>query len=154
MQVIARLIRIRQLGRHALIPQHGIEIQHGIKRSRMADKLIDFQPRLFTQIARVRLQRGVATRCGKRRDGGREDGDPKSVNARRDLPVRGHEAGICEGLVGDSGGRDADVVDAFEDHGVAHAGVRKDISVDAGEDVGSEAVVEDAVAAGGEVGYG
>ncbi len=132
MQVVARLQRIRQLTRHSLVPHDGVEIQDCIKRARIADEVVDLLPRPLSQTARVRLERGVAAGSRKGRDGRCEQRDVERVDPRRDLLVRGDEAVVRDCLVGDGFVRSADVVDAFEDHGVFDAHVRKDVSVDAG----------------------
>ncbi len=132
MQIVARLQRIRQLTWHSLVPQDRVEIQNRIKGARVANEVIDFLPRLLPQTARVRLERGVAAGSRKGRDGRCEQRDVERVDPRRDLLVRGDEAVVRDCLVGDGFVRSADVVDAFEDHGVFDAHVRKDVSVDAG----------------------
>lgn len=68
----------------------------------------------------------------------------------RDYLSVGHNDSITDYLLCcRGGGCCADVVDAFEDDRVRYAGVREHVAVDAREGVGAEAVVEEAVAAGG-----
>lgn len=69
------------------------------------------------------------------------------VAASDDLLKGGDESGSDVFLGGGGRRGGADVVYAFEDHGVGDGGVREDVAIDAAESIRSKAVVEDAVSA-------
>lgn len=67
------------------------------------------------------------------------------MDASSDLFIRANEPIANERLIDWVRVRDADVVDAFEDHRILDTGLRKDISVDSADYVWSEAIMQDAV---------
>ena len=154
MQVIPTLQRIRQLTRHALVSQLRVEVKHHVKRAGIADEVIDFLARLLAQWGCIRLQRDVVVRRGERCNGCCKQRNAEIVDPRGYLLICGDQAVVRVRLICGCVGCDADVVDAFEDHGVFDAGLGEDVAVDAGQDVGTEAVVEDSIPAGGLVDHG
>lgn len=144
MQMIPRIKLCPQPLRRRGIPHRRVKVDYGIVPPRGADPLVHALPRLLPLGVRVRL-----VGAGEGRDGRAEDGDAEAVQACGDL-VEGEEEAVADGgLRGGVVGRDADVVDALEDHGVAHASVGDDVAVETAQGVGAEAVGEDAVAARG-----
>jgi len=118
-----------------------VEIDDSVEESGGADPLVDG------------LADGVAGGGGVAAahvggEGGSDDFEVVGVGAGDELGEAGDEVVGGDDVVGLGGVVGvADVVDAFEEDDVLYAGGGKDVGVEAGEGVGSPAVVEDAIAA-------
>ncbi len=123
------------------VANDGVEIDNGVEVAGGADPLINSYAVGFAERAGV-----VVIRAGVGSDGGSDDAEGVGVGAGDNLRVGGENA-LDEGGVpgrGDFGeaGEAADVVDAFKNDEPADAGGGEDIAIEAGEDVGAEAVGE------------
>jgi hypothetical protein len=153
MQVITRIPPGIQLARDLRVRQHLIQINNSVKHTRGANERVDLLPRLLPLRITVRLP-GEVGRRGKRRDGRSKHRDTMGVDQCRHLAVCLRQR-VVHGCLGcGRGGRAANVVDAFENHGVADARVGEHVTVDAAECVRAQTITQDAVTTSCEVAKG
>lgn len=152
-KVITTIILGRELTGNLRISKKLVEIHNGIEDAAGADKLVDALPRLFALGVRVRLA-GEIGRGAEGCDGCAKDGDAVGMDEADHLLVGLDEGGID--LVLDVGGGrcTANVVYAFEDHGVLDAWVGEDVAVNTAKSIRAEAVCENTVSACGKVADG
>lgn len=147
MQAVARIelgIQLRMVRR---VLHDARKIKRIVELTTVQDPVVDAEPRPLPLWIAIWLQRRV--RAAERRDGGAEHGNPGGMYARDDL-LESLDQAVADDLLGLRVRRlVADIVDAFEDHGVLDARLGEDVAVDATHRVRPEAVCEDAVAAGG-----
>lgn len=146
MQTVSRIVIRRQLRMIAWIPKPPIKINHRIEPPTRLDPLIDSVPRLLSNWQCIWLQCHVGT--AEWRDGCPEHWDAEGMYSRDNLFVRLDKPVPGDGLVFYRRGCGADVVDAFEYHGVLHPGLSEYVSVDTAHSVRTKAIIQNPIATG------
>jgi len=137
-------------GQHAVglvgVARGFVKVDDGVEVPSGANPLVDGLAVGFAGGAGV-----VVARPGVGCDGRSDDGDAVGMGAKHDLLIGGEDTPDEQSVFGGRGlvfaGETAEVVDALEDDQIADAGLGEHVAVEAGEDVGAEAVGEQVVAA-------
>lgn len=153
MQVVAAVILRGELAGDLRVSEKFVKVDDGIKHAAGAYEFVDALSRFFSLGAGVGLSGKVCGRA-KGRDGSAEDRDAVRMDERHHLLVGLYET-FVDFILG-FGCRlcDANVVDAFKDHGVLDAWVGENVTVDAAKGIGTETIGKDTVSAGGKVADG
>lgn len=135
MQVVSTVIEGIQLIRMLGIGEDLVKVNDLVKPTAVSYPGVNLLPRLLAGWVTVWLQCRILSREGRNRCP--EDRYAVGVYTSNDLIVRRHDASVDEALVGAIGGRNADIIHSFKDHGILDSRLCQNISIDASEGVRS-----------------